>query len=60
MTLWESIDAMNPNEVWILEKGDDGFLTISRASDDATVVAFVKEGLELGSLWYSVFFDEGL
>ena len=28
------VDALSPEETWVLEKGDDGFATIRRASDD--------------------------
>ncbi|MFT6084220.1 MAG: putative ATPase [Dasania sp.] len=31
------VDALTPSEVWILEKGEDGFSTIRRASDDVLV-----------------------
>ncbi len=51
------VDALSPEEVWILEKGEDGFSTIKRASDDATVQNMVKEGLPLGGLWYSDYLD---
>ena len=51
------IDALTPEETWILEKGEDGFATISRASDDPTVKAMVDEGLPLGGLWYSDYLD---
>ena len=51
------IDALKPEETWILEKGADGFATIRRASDDATVKAMVDEGLPLGGLWYSNYLD---
>ena len=51
------VDALKPDEVWILEKGEDGFATISRASDDDTVKAMADEGLPLGGLWYSDYFD---
>lgn len=44
-------------DVWVLEKGEDGFSTIHRASEDATVTAMVDEGLPLGSLWYSDYLD---
>ena len=47
----------SPDEVWILEKGADGFAAISRASDDETVKAMADEGLPLGGLWYSDYFD---
>ncbi len=51
------VDALSPEEVWILEKGDDGFSTIKRASDDVIVRNMVKEGLPLGGLWYSDYLD---
>ncbi len=51
------VDALAPEETWILEKGSDGFSTIRRASDDKDVVSMVEEGLPLGGLWYSDYLD---
>ncbi|SLM29549.1 conserved hypothetical protein [Desulfamplus magnetovallimortis] len=51
------VDAFEPDEVWILEKGKDGFSAIRRASDDAIVKNMVAEGLPLGGLWYSDYLD---
>ena len=51
------VDALDPEEVWILEKGADGFSTIRRASDDPTVNNMVAEGLPLGGLWYSDYLE---
>nr|VFJ63055.1 MAG: Predicted ATPase [Candidatus Kentron sp. DK] len=51
------VDALEPEEVWILEKGLDGFSAIRRASDDDTVKNMVAEGLPLGGLWYSDYLD---
>jgi predicted ATPase len=51
------VDALSPDEVWILEKESDGFSKIRRASDDSTVENMVKEGLPLGGLWYSDYLD---
>ena len=51
------VDALNPDEVWILEKGPDGFSTIRRASDDELVRHMVAEGLFLGGLWYSDYLE---
>lgn len=51
------VDALEPDEVWILEKGSDGFSTIRRASDDPIVKNMVAEGLPLGGLWYSDYLD---
>jgi len=51
------VDALEPNEVWILEKGEGGFSTIKRTSDDDLVKNMVEEGLPLGGLWYSDYLD---
>ena len=51
------VDSLDPEEVWILEKGGDGFSTIRRASNDPIVSNMVAEGLPLGGLWYSDYFD---
>ncbi|HEY6846708.1 MAG TPA: AAA family ATPase [Terracidiphilus sp.] len=51
------VDALSPEEVWVLEKGEDGFSIISRASDNAVVKNMVSEGLLLGGLWYSDYLD---
>jgi predicted ATPase len=51
------VDALSPEEVWILEKGDAGFSKIRRASEDGMVQSLVAEGLPLGSLWYSDYLD---
>ena len=51
------VDALEPEEVWVLEKGNDGFASIRRASDDQKVKNMVAEGLPLGGLWYSDYLD---
>ncbi|EMN5133839.1 MULTISPECIES: AAA family ATPase [Burkholderia] len=51
------VDALSPKEVWILEKDDDGFSSIRRASDIELVRNLVNEGLPLGGLWYSDYLD---
>ncbi len=51
------IDALDPDEVWVLEKGSDGFATIRRANEDLLVKNLVAEGLPLGGLWYSDYLD---
>jgi len=51
------VDAVRPEETWILEKGQDGFAKIRRASDDSIVTSMVAEGLPLGGLWYSDYLD---
>ena len=51
------VDALKPDETWVLEKQRDGFARIFRASDDKIVSAMVDEGLPLGGLWYSDYLD---
>jgi len=53
------VDSLEPDEVWLLQKGEDGFSKIHRVSDYEIVKNMVSEGLPLGGLWYSDYFDEG-
>ena len=46
-----------PDEVWVLEKGLDGFSSIRRVSELEVVRNMVAEGLPLGGLWYSDYLD---
>lgn len=47
------VDALSPEEVWVLEKDSDGFSTLSRAADIQSVKELFDEGIPMGSLWYS-------
>ncbi len=51
------VDALAPEEVWILEKGTDGYSTVRRVSEMEDVKNLVAEGLPLGGLWYSDYLD---
>lgn len=51
------VDALSPDEVWILEKAKDGFSTIRRVSELQTVKNLVEQDLPLGGLWYSDYLD---
>jgi len=51
------VDALAPNEVWILDKGKDGYSTVRRVSELEIVRNLVDEGLPLGGLWYSDYLD---
>ena len=51
------VDALSPEEVWILEKGRDGYSTIRRVSKLDVVKNLVAEELPLGGLWYSDYLD---
>jgi predicted ATPase len=52
------VDALSPQEVWILEKCSSGYSSIKRASEDPLIVSLVSEGLPLGGLWYSDYLDK--
>ncbi len=51
------VDALSPEEVWILEKGSDGYSFIRRVSDLDIVKNLVEEGMPLGGLWYSDYLE---
>ncbi|MFH0766193.1 MAG: AAA family ATPase [Calditrichota bacterium] len=51
------VNAVSPEETWILEKGEDGFASIKNAADDPIVKGLFEEGLKLGHLWYSDYLD---
>lgn len=51
------VDALQPDEVWMLRKRDDGFSEVKRASEIEIAKAMVEEGLPLGGLWYSDYLD---
>ncbi|MBF0272628.1 MAG: AAA family ATPase [Magnetococcales bacterium] len=51
------VDALTPEEVWVLEKMADGFSCITRASEIRYIKSMVEEGQPLGSLWYSDYLD---
>lgn len=50
------VNALRPEEVWVLEKGEDGFSRIKRASEYKFVKDLVDEGVKMGDLWYSEYF----
>ena len=51
------VDALQPEEVWVLEKQEDGFSTVKRASEDPLIQNLVSQGIPLGGLWYSDYLD---
>ena len=52
------VNALNPDEVWVLDKKSDGYSTIFRVSDRAIVKNLVEEKFLLGHLWNSDYLDE--
>lgn len=50
------VNALTPDQVWVLEKEKDGFSTARRASSYDFVKELVDEGASMGDLWYSKYF----
>ena len=50
------VNALSPEEVWVLEKKEDGFSIITRASEYQHVKQLYDSEIELGDLWYSDYF----
>jgi predicted ATPase len=50
------VDALKPEQVWLMEKGKDGFSKVTRTADLPTISELANEGIPLGSLWYSQHF----
>jgi predicted ATPase len=53
------LTPLEPKQVWILNRGADGYTQAICVSDLPEVVAMVEEGLPLGYLWARNFFDVG-
>lgn len=50
------VNALSPEQVWVLEKQADGFSTAKQASTYHLVQDMVDEGAMVGDLWYSEYF----
>lgn len=50
------VNALSPEQVWVLEKQADGFSTAKQASTYDFVQDMVDEGAMVGDLWYSEYF----
>ena len=50
------VNALSPEEVWVLEKQEDGFSQIKRASEYDYVKQLYTSEINLGDLWYSDYF----
>lgn len=52
------VDALQPDEVWLVEKATDGTVVPRRTSDIPAVADLVREGIPLGNVWLSNHFQE--
>jgi len=53
------VDALTPEEVWVLHKGADGYTQAISAASIAGVKEMFREGIPTGSLWFSNHFGVG-
>ncbi len=53
------VNALRPEELWIIDRGEDGFASVERADRIAGVPEFVAEGAALGNLWSEGQFHRG-
>lgn len=53
------VDALEPEQVWLVRKDEKGHATTTRAADVPVVRSLSEQGIPLGSLWYSNHFDDG-
>ena len=53
------LDALAPEQVWILHRGPDGYTQATRTADIPNVKELVEDGSPLGYLWTSNFFTVG-
>jgi predicted ATPase len=52
------VDALSPEQVWLMEKDEKGFTQVKRTSDMPIINKLNEEGIPLGSLWYSNHLEE--
>lgn len=52
------LNAVELDEVFWLEKGENGFTRILRARDNAQIAAYMKDGDRMGELWKQGFFGK--
>lgn len=53
------VDALRPEQVWLMRKGEDGHVIALRTADLPQIRSLTQQGLPLGSLWYSNHFETG-
>ncbi len=51
------VNALGPDDVWVLTKNNTGHSDIKRASDHPYVKELAEEGVTIGDMWYSKYFE---
>ena len=55
----EFVNALSPEEVWILDRAEDGFTQPLRASEIEEIAKMTAHGSQLGDLWMEGYFGRG-
>ncbi|MBP9225997.1 MAG: AAA family ATPase [Verrucomicrobiales bacterium] len=53
------VNALHPNEVWVLYRTEDGFTQARRTSEMRGIAEFMENGAQLGELWMEGHFEVG-
>jgi len=53
------VDALHADELWVMQRGRDGFAGVDRADRLQGIPEFIREGSTLGSLWFEDQFGKG-
>lgn len=53
------VNALRPNEVWVLYRDEQGYTQARRASEMQGITEFMNEGALLGALWLEGYFEVG-
>ncbi len=53
------VNALKPEETWVVYRSDDGFTQARRASDMLGISEFMAQGALLGQLWMEGYFEVG-
>jgi predicted ATPase len=53
------VDALRPEEVWVLYRDENGFTKAKRTADMRGIKEFIDQGALLGNLWTENYFEVG-
>ena len=53
------VDALKPEELWVLYRDEQGFTQAKRTADMDGVKEFIEHGAKLGDLWMEDYFEVG-
>ena len=53
------VDALRPEELWVLYRNEKGFTQAKRAADMHGIPEFMESGSMLGNLWMEGYFEFG-